>query len=357
MVRLGEWLDEPDQFDAMTAVLNHRGLIRPARLLMALVAASAGLAPLSLFVPAHGSPTIAIITVSLVGGGLSVAMAWYWLTRWPSRRLSLVSVLAGTGCVAAFSLSQPTSALAVLTCTAAAITGGYIGFFHNTRALLFNIVVGLAVSALAACRLGRETDIATAFAAFWIMWLINTSVPLAIRGTARAMSQYATRSDEDPLTGLLNRRAFLEVVERRLVTGMVSDHLVVIMVDLDDFKSVNDTHGHAEGDRVLLRVADILREYAPPGAAICRAGGEEFLIAVALHTEEAVAIAIPLCEAIAARLGDVSASIGVAAAQRHGVQAAPRPLEVIDELISAADAAMYEAKRSGGNRVVVGVLG
>ncbi len=186
------------------------------------------------------------------------------------------------------------------------------------------------------------------------MWLINITVPLAIRGTSRAMSHYAIRSDEDPLTGLLNRRAFLEVVERRLIAEMVSDHLVVIMVDLDDFKRVNDTHGHAEGDRVLLRVADILREHAPTNAAICRAGGEEFLIAMATHHDEAAAIATPLCEAIAARLGDVSASIGVAAAPRTGVQAARRPLEMIDELIGAADLAMYEAKRSGGNRVVVG---
>ena len=354
MGRLGEWLDEPDQFDVMTAVLHHRGLIRPTRMLMALVAASAALVPISLLMPTFGDVTVGVVLVSLLGGGLACVMTWFWLTRWPTQRVSLISVLIGTVCVAAFSICQPTSALAVLTCTAAAVTGGYIGFFHNTRALLFNIAVGLSATAFAACRLATETDVATATAAFWIMWLINTTVPLAIRGTSRAMSHYATRSDEDPLTGLLNRRAFLEIVERRLIADMVSDHLVVIMVDLDDFKRVNDTHGHAEGDRVLLRVADILREHAPTDSAICRSGGEEFLIAVAIHHEEAAAIATPLCEAIAARLGDVSASVGVAAVPRNGVQAAPRPVEVLDELIGAADSAMYEAKRSGGNRVVVG---
>ncbi|MHA3019777.1 diguanylate cyclase domain-containing protein [Mycobacterium sp. BMJ-28] len=353
MARFGEWLNEPDQFDAVTAVLHHRGLIGSARVLMALVASTAAFAALSLLIPNYRNLSAGIILVSGIAAALASTMTCFWLTRWPTRRLSLFSTLIGTLCVAAFSVSQSTPALAALTCTAAAITGGYIAFFHNNRALLFNIAIGLTASAYAAYRIAHHADLTTALAAFWLLWLINLTVPLAIRGTSTAMSQYAARSDEDPLTGLLNRRGFSDTVERRLVAEMTSGHLVVIMIDLDDFKRINDTYGHAAGDRVLLRVADILRQHAPEDAAICRAGGEEFLMAAASQTPDGASFTTPLCEAISALAGNVTASVGVAVAGGEDVRAAPRPAEFVEQLICAADLAMYEAKRSGGNRVVV----
>jgi diguanylate cyclase len=123
------------------------------------------------------------------------------------------------------------------------------------------------------------------------------------------------------------------------------------MVDLDDFKRVNDTHGHPAGDRALTAVADLLRRHAPPSATICRAGGEEFLIAVLSGScTEGATMATPLCTAIAALPHGVTASIGSTCATVGGLRRRAAP-QVIGELIAAADTAMYAAKRNGGNQV------
>jgi diguanylate cyclase (GGDEF)-like protein len=120
------------------------------------------------------------------------------------------------------------------------------------------------------------------------------------------------------------------------------------MLDLDDFKRVNDTHGHVAGDRALLRVADLLRQHLPASAAVCRAGGEEFLAAFKSASTEACDVAARLCTAIEDSGSAITASIGVATAA--GRQAGTSPA-LIDELVQAADSAMYVAKRKGGNRV------
>jgi diguanylate cyclase len=351
--RLAEWLRQPDQFDALSAFLKRRGLLGSTRMLMAVVAGSSALTPLSLLAPMErGATPVVALVVGIFGAALASVMTWFWLTRWPTQRQSVVSAVLGTLCVAAWSLYQPSPAVAALACTAAAVTGGYIAFFHSARVLTFNIAVGLIISAIAALRLAHQVDLATAVAAFWLMWLVNISVPLAIRGTSRAMSRYATRSDEDPLTGLLNRRGFFDAV-RRVLGGLApTDHeyLVVVMVDLDDFKSVNDTHGHAAGDRTLLAVADLMRDLAPEGALVCRAGGEEFLMALVSGASDVSWLTEVLCDAIRERTNGVSASVGVASAVCTGFGGAAGDL--IGRLVTAADAAMYAAKRDGGDRVV-----
>jgi diguanylate cyclase len=276
-----------------------------------------------------------------------------WLTRWPTRRLSFLSAVLGIACVAAFSLCQLRPGVAALVCTAGVITGAYIAFFHSSRVLLLNIAVALTTAMVAAYRLALETGLATAIAAFWLVWLLNIAIPLAIRGISKAMGRYAIGAEEDPLTGLLNRRGFVDTVNRRLIPGMSTsshDYLLVIMVDLDDFKRVNDTHGHAAGDRMLGLVAELLRQHVPTDAATCRSGGEEFLLALTSNSPDAAAVTAPLCAAIRARCGDVTASIGVACANRHKALASPTS-DLIDELVESADLAMYEAKRNGGNRV------
>ncbi|MCT7661730.1 GGDEF domain-containing protein [Mycobacterium deserti] len=351
MPRFTDWLAEPDQFESVTKFLRQRELLRPTRVLMALVTTSSALVPLSVLARSDQLASTEV-TVGVAGAALSAVMTWFWLTRWPTRRQSLVSVILGTVAVSAWSLTQPSAWGAALACTAGAVTGGYIGFFHSSRVLVFNIAVALGTAVLVGHRLARETDLTTALAAFWLVWLLNIAVPLGIRGTSKAMSRYAARSDEDPLTGLLNRRGFVDA-GRRLIAGMAkSDHgfVLVIMVDLDDFKRVNDTYGHAAGDRTLMQVADLLREHAPAGVPICRSGGEEFIVAFTSVSHDAASLTTSLCQAIKRRCNNVSASIGVAYAERSDILH-DDVADSIDQLVDAADLAMYEAKRKGGNRV------
>ncbi|WP_197496579.1 GGDEF domain-containing protein [Mycobacterium sp. 1274761.0] len=316
---------------------------------MAIVAASSGLAPFALFVQLRGTTT-ATILIGSAGAAFCAGMTVFWLTRWPTRRQSEVFVCVGTLSIAAWSLAQPATSTAALGCAATAVTGGYMAFFHTNKLVLFNFVIGIAAGLISAIRLAGQTNFATAASAFWIIWLLNVVVPLAIRGTTRAMGQYATHSDQDPLTGLLNRRGFSDAVHGALVSARPEDtHLAVLMLDLDDFKRINDSHGHQAGDRALLAVAELLRCHVPTRAAICRAGGEEFLIALTVPPSGAHSLAVRLCTAVAALPHAVTASIGHTSAAVKQIVGAHATTSV-DELIRSADTAMYAAKASGGNQ-------
>ncbi|CAA0134483.1 putative signaling protein [Mycolicibacterium vanbaalenii] len=350
MSRLQRWWREPDRFDWTTEFLAQRGLLRSAQTVLASVSGSAALVPLT-FLGSLRSPPVTLVALGVVGAILTVGMTAVWLTRWPTRRQSAVAIVTGTLFVAIWSLCQPTAAVSLLACTATAVTGGYIAFFHSTKLLVFNFVVAVAITTTASWRLAAQEGVGTAVAAFWLILFLNSTVPVAIRGMARAMGAYAMRSDADPLTGLLNRRGFADRVFRQIRTSQDAEgHLALVMVDLDDFKRVNDTHGHAAGDRALTAVAELLRQHSPSNAAICRAGGEEFLIAVSTDPGHTDPLAAQLCAAIAALPHEVTASIGISTMPLETLRSrdtGPR----LDDLIAAADAAMYAAKRNGGNQV------
>jgi diguanylate cyclase (GGDEF)-like protein len=161
----------------------------------------------------------------------------------------------------------------------------------------------------------------------------------------------AHQATHDPLTGLLNRRAILEQLRKELArSSRNGDLLAVGMCDLDHFKQVNDTHGHQTGDEVLCGLAQVLEENVREYDAVGRLGGEEFL--VILHMKggtDFLAVFENLCArvadtGIATRGGQLSVtvSIGVACAT---------PGSTVDEMLEAADAAMYRAKKLGRNRV------
>jgi diguanylate cyclase (GGDEF)-like protein len=161
-------------------------------------------------------------------------------------------------------------------------------------------------------------------------------------------------ADSDALTGLVTRRRLDQVLEREAEhacrTGLP---YVVVVVDLDHFKSVNDTHGHAAGDAVLVAAARTMTDHLRAVDLLARHGGEEFVVLLpGLDLDAALPIAERMRSAIqgdvvmhgAARVA-YTASFGLAASdaeQRHG------PADVLGR----ADRALYEAKRLGRNRVV-----
>lgn len=105
----------------------------------------------------------------------------------------------------------------------------------------------------------------------------------------------------------------------------------------------------AAGDRLLQIVAELLRERTQSDAIICRAGGEEFLIAVTCSPDKVAALAGPLCSAIAGHPSGITVSIGTASAELHVLRTSAGGTS-LDELVCAADRAMYAAKRLGGNQ-------
>ncbi|MFI1913815.1 diguanylate cyclase domain-containing protein [Nocardia sp. NPDC020380] len=149
----------------------------------------------------------------------------------------------------------------------------------------------------------------------------------------------------DRLTGLVNRAVLEEwIAEPRPAEEAVS----VLLVDLDGFKQINDTHGHRVGDELLVAVAERLRAVARPEDCVCRYGGDEFVIATlggeAAARENADRILTDLAQPFTLSPGQVhiQASIGIATATDETRDAAA--------LIHAADRAMYAAKSLGGHR-------
>ena len=159
-------------------------------------------------------------------------------------------------------------------------------------------------------------------------------------------------STHDALTGLYNRRYLEESFRRELLLAERAGHPVsVIMGDLDHFKAVNDRDGHLAGDEVLRVFGNLMKHNARASDIICRYGGEEFLLVLPGMTQEgALERAEQLRRAMVATRFSygasqimVTASFGIAVFPSHG--------RTTDELIAAADTALYSAKAAGRNRV------
>jgi len=155
----------------------------------------------------------------------------------------------------------------------------------------------------------------------------------------------------DQLTGLANRRSLDEALKRALSEARRHDRNVALLfIDLDDFKQINDTHGHDVGDVVLVRVADVLRDSIRQEDIALRWGGDEFV--VLLRDIESAEMTQRTADRILTKLHDSSALVGgevrcgasIGAAYSHRGEATPQ------ELLKRADEAVYEAKVNGKER-------
>jgi two-component system, cell cycle response regulator len=156
--------------------------------------------------------------------------------------------------------------------------------------------------------------------------------------------KYATT---DSLTGLLNRRAFLEDAAEACASACASTPISTILFDIDHFKSINDGYGHEAGDIVLATVATAAKMVA--NGSVGRLGGEEFCVLERCDLGDAVELAEALRSSIKSLkfpkcdLGSVTCSFGVAEWEQG---------DTVDRLLRRADIAMYEAKSSGRDRVI-----
>ena len=165
-------------------------------------------------------------------------------------------------------------------------------------------------------------------------------------------------SQIDSLTGCYNRRCAVEkLMEAISSMGETNDCVGFVMIDLDDFKEINDTNGHQAGDTVLLAVAERLKQSAPEGASVARLGGDEFALILPIDGRDLAPAEEWVKETVAKVAQPIEAEIGtleVTISAGVAVQATSEPADGLEgaarKLMHRADLAMYHAKKAGRNR-------
>lgn len=293
-----------------------------------------------------------------------------WSRRFKDPALTLAQILyAITCCAAAFVIAGPARGV-TLPILAIILMFGIFGL--TTRQMLGVLVYSLVAFGVASGVVAArdEPDYPTVVAAAYVgmvvvVLLSSTFLTTRVQSTrehlrrqkaelARALEQIHQLATHDDLTGLLNRRAMLDRMQLEQCRSLRSGSpLLIAQLDIDHFKAVNDTHGHAAGDLVLQRFADTVRRNVRDTDVLARWGGEEFVLLLCdTPAADAVALMERLRQAVQAMQVPVAqggqpitvtVSIGLA---RHA------PADPLAGTLERADQALYAAKAGGRNRVV-----
>jgi diguanylate cyclase (GGDEF)-like protein len=190
----------------------------------------------------------------------------------------------------------------------------------------------------------------TAFSIELVLYAIGTVFVIFMLVSDRAVTVHKTAASVDPLTGMFNRRGFAEACSRVIEREAKAGRPVTVMIfDIDHFKSINDRFGHPAGDEILKLFATVVINNVRISDLSGRVGGEEFAALLPCSLEEGVIVAERVREAfetagITCEEGAVDTTVSI------GVAGGPAGTE-LEVLLAAADTALYQAKRSGRNRV------
>jgi len=185
-------------------------------------------------------------------------------------------------------------------------------------------------------------------------WRRYNDLHLEVAERRKAEELARELAEVDPLTGCLNRRSGAPAIDRLLADAERRDRMVaVLMIDLDNFKQINDLNGHKTGDQVLVEIARRIRERLPDDGVVARIGGDEFVCAFTHdhgHREQAEQVAEDLIVAASKPIGEgkvrVEATVSIGIAGPDSVADTPDS----ETLVHRADIAMYQAKKRGRNR-------
>ncbi|QDX80358.1 hypothetical protein B9N43_03215 [Denitratisoma sp. DHT3] len=202
--------------------------------------------------------------------------------------------------------------------------------------------------------LGTHLDITERKLAESALAKANSWLHIQLQKIQELQTQLANQAIRDSLTGVFNRRYLDETLEREVARTRRDGHpLSVVMVDLDHFKTLNDSYGHLAGDQIIKTVADLLRADTRAEDVVCRYGGEEFLVVLpGMTLDHAQARA----ETWRERFADAELSFGdftLRITGSFGVSSYPQHGKTPDDLTHAADSALYQAKHLGRNRVEI----
>ncbi len=216
-----------------------------------------------------------------------------------------------------------------------------IGAADTGKALQAAIITGLVAGGLTALPVGALLHIIDELSR------ARARLEEEIRRREIAERRMRELAGTDELTGLYNRRAFFDRAQELVAIARRYDQPIAILtVDIDHFKQVNDALGHAEGDRALQRLANILRQTLRATDVAARFGGDEFVVIMPqTRLDAALVVAERIRQAVAESPGPMPLSVSIGAAAASGAEAD------LDSLLARSDRALYAAKRLGRDRV------
>ena len=352
---LWRWL--VDDFDYRYVIEHHslRPLYHPMRAILAGNTALLAICAMLLLSSEEGPSTSAgVVWVWIVFAVQLVVITTILCVRRPFlARGCLVGfgIFADVGLVSVLFLYTPM--VSAFACVFFVVNSALCTFLVSSRWLLVHTAFVTVVIALTALRLQAAGmfDTPAVVAGTIIILAAVDGIPAVAHFAWSTLSADSRQAIRDPLTGLLNRRGADVSVEPLWSAAAEAGHAVaVLVVDVDDFKRINDDHGHDEGDRTLVRIADALGAAVGDGV-LARTGGEEFTVFLAGAPDElrrridTVPGAIEGDETIAC-----SISVGAAIIAQPAV--AGVGLGAVLPALRTADTLMYEAKQRGGGRAL-----
>ncbi|BBX05448.1 sensor domain-containing diguanylate cyclase [Mycolicibacterium aichiense] len=351
---LRAWWSTPVDYASQVQYFTQRAISAPIQFLIGLGTGFNGVLSFVILLPSANN-RVSQVAVALFAV-LQLAWGWIWCRRpWPSRRMSLAFVVTADIGIAAVAISDASWLLGLFGFNAFAMISVYLMFFDGPKILVAHLLWIILSTAGFAIHVSIAGDFDVL--AFTAKTLVSVgpvvATPLGIQLGIWALRNEANDSVTDPLTGLLNRRGLhLHIGDILREQAPTETEVAVMVIDLDRFKEINDTYGHAIGDEVLVRSARRVRSAVSQGALVARTGGEEFVVVdltvpgVIQRSAEQVrhAISAPATRTVTASIGVTSLSTGVFV---DGVD----PVPLLETIIERADQAMFEAKRTGGDAV------
>lgn len=322
------------------SVLHRRASSDAALALAAFYGAGGLLCLLSLVVPAWSGRNEAIVlTVGLLATAVAGALP---LTRgWLSRRVCYVLVILGSFLIAALLYAGAGGGASATYAGFYVWVAVYSFLFFSPRGAAVQVTIALLSQVIALVEIG-EGAVAPAQVVLSAGTILATG---AVVGMLSARLRTLTLTDE--LTELPNRRSLDLTLHDRLSRGRGRPPVAVLGIDLDGFKALNDSFGHAAGDALLREIAVAWSAELRQGDVLARAGGDEFFsVLTDCNEERALAVAARM---IAVIPGDVSACVGLVVVP-GGSDAPPAD---IPRVLAAVDTALYEGKSIGPGSVVV----
>ncbi|RVU38359.1 GGDEF domain-containing protein [Hwanghaeella grinnelliae] len=298
-------------------------------------------------------PTLIALAAMTHLGGLFIYYRSHLGSRWPL--WSFLIVNSGL-LLLDFHLSGWRNSIAL---PAMIVMTGFLPLISSPKQLPFTLASAFAMFAAMSVMVGLTEFEAQRQAQIRIFEHLLLALGLtAITAVTKATYDKARRQAEtlattDPLTGILNRRAFLEAAEAVHRNAFrAGTEYCIISLDIDHFKQINDTFGHAAGDTVLIALCDLVQNLKRAVDVWGRVGGEEFALAVPATGKEgglhfAEKIRTEICRTIKMHEGsDTAVTVSIGVATGGHVE------EPIDAVIERADQALYSAKNGGRNKVV-----